>query len=157
MFKFKIKKYLNNNFVKITATGAIPDNERLYSENIYNIFLVYENKLNIINNMITSLFQILWQSELRSSNFNVKVYNFFSKWHDSLMRTSFYDFLLKTKLLQDEINFARNYKKSILKRYEAVKKLETLKYFELWEKYDLIDYIDDRLKPKGYISKKKNI
>lgn len=153
MIKFKIKKNLNNIYFKILI--SVTYNEYLYSDKIYNIFLVYKNKLNILNNMITSLFQILWESELRSSNFNVKVYNFFSKWHDSLMRTSFYDFLLKTKLLQDEINFARNYKKSILKRYEAVKRLETLKYFELWEKYDLIDYIDDRLKPKGYLSKNK--
>ena len=153
MIKFKIKKNLNNIYFKTLIN--ITYNAYLYSDNVHNVFLVYKNKLNILNNMITSLFQILWESELRSSNFNVKVYNFFSKWHDSLMRTSFYDFLLKTKLLQDEINFSRNYKKSILKRYEAVKRLETLKYFELWEKYDLIDYIDDRLKPKGYISKNK--
>ena len=85
-----------------------------------------------------------------------RIYNFFSKWHDSLMRLSFYDFLKKTKLLQDERDFCRNYKKNILKRHEAVKRLETLKYFSLWEKYDLIDGLDDRLKPKGYLKKKKN-
>lgn len=153
MLKFKVQQYLNKIYYKapIELSFSIKEYEKTY----YNIFVVYKNKINVLNNMITSLFKILWESELRSSNFNVKVYNFFSKWHDSLMRTSFYDFLLKTKLLQDELDFARNYKKSILKRYEAIKKIETLRYFELWEKYDLIDNLDDRLKPKGYISKKK--
>lgn len=150
MNKFKIKSIIN--ILNLPSCNFIA---RYYYRHLANnIFLVYTNKLNVLNNMITSLFKILWRSELRSSNFNVKVYNFFSKWHDSLMRTSFYDFLLKTKLLQDELSFGINYKKSILKRYEAIKRIETLKYFDLWKKYDLIDNLDSRLVPKNYKSKK---
>ena len=148
IFKFK------TNIIKILRVDLW--GERFPNSNITFLRISYKNKVNVISNIITSLFQILWESELRSSNFNVKVYNFFSKWHDSLMRLSFYDFLKKTKLLQDERDFCRNYKKNILKRHEAVKRLETLKYFSLWEKYDLIDGLDDRLKPKGYLKKKKN-
>ena len=148
IFKFK------TNIIKILRVDLW--GERFPNSNITFLRISYKNKVNVISNIITSLFQILWESELRSSNFNVKVYNFFSKWHDSLMRLSFYDFLKKTKLLQDERDFCRNYKKNILKRHEAEKRLETLKYFSLWEKYDLIDGLDDRLKPKGYLKKKKN-
>lgn len=90
-------------------------------------------------NCYTKLFSTLWQSEYRSSNLNVKAYNFFFKYHDSAMRTSFYDFLLKTRLLQDEKSFAVNYKQRLMKTYRWAKVKERNRYRLLWEKYGLIE------------------
>lgn len=57
------------------------------------------------------IFDLFWDFEFRSSNFYVKILHFFSVWHTEAIRVSFYDFLLKTKLLKDEKQIRIDYDK----------------------------------------------
>jgi hypothetical protein len=88
----------------------------------YETFVIKRKLFNltcveILEGELIELFDLFWEEEFRSSNFSTKIFYFFSVWHTSGMTTSFYDFLKKTKLLQDEDYFRALYDQYLRKKY----------------------------------------
>jgi hypothetical protein len=128
--------------IEIEAIEFFLDYDDNYEEDEINeeYFFLLSNR-NLINTIsseimyeeIVQLFDLFWQHEFRSSNFSTKIFYFFSVWHTSGMTTSFYDFLKKTKLLQDEKYFRALYDKYLRKKYRKAIAREKPRIDALWE------------------------
>jgi hypothetical protein len=91
-------------------------------------------------------FYLFWDFEFRSSNYDIKAFHFFTLWHLSALRASFYDFLLKTNLLKDERQVLIDYNKDLRKRYRKAMNRDRKRLKPFW----------DNVLSKYFINRPKN-
>lgn len=158
------KKNKINNIVDISNYSILEDEDILNEKILYKaeVFEDFLDKIAFINlkffkklyvdfllSEFIIIFDLFWEFEFRSSNFGAKTFYFFSVWHTSATRISFFDFLLKTKLLQDEKQFRIFYDTELRKRNRRQMNRDKRRLAKFWK------VVDGYKKPKNLVAELK--
>lgn len=125
-----------NRTLNIEVELFMEDDDYISTLNYLNCKFSKKINIDLLLNEVLVIFELFWDFEFRSSNFGTKMFYFFSVWHTSTTRVSFYDFLLKTKLLQDEENFRIFYDSCLRKRYRKQMNRDRRRLAKFWKVID---------------------
>lgn len=150
-FKYLEKKNKINKFLEIPNYSILEDEDILESAILYKPEILEDllEKITFMNLKFSKklyvdfllsefiiIFDLFWDFEFRSSNFGIKTFYFFSIWHTEATRISFFDFLLKTKLLQDERQFRIFYDTELKKRNRRRMNRDKRRLAKFWKVID---------------------